>query len=273
MKRISILSISCVVFALTACDHYSNKLAAMEPLPVNVSRISPAAGGEMTFGQYLANEYYHLARYEQEEMYDYKAAKYYTTKAEALGAGQMVAPADIADFDIGSEKIGELAVAREQLMDALQTYNVPENRYALAMAQSRYDCWMEQESENEGHGVITCKNEFNHAMASLVPPDGKEIRIAVPFDTGSQVLTEEARISLSRALSFWRINQSKGNQLVLNPSGATQEETDRQISMVRSILQYNGVPPNAIRVDNQASTSSAFEILFEKKAAAQIPEA
>lgn len=265
MKRLSILSVSCAVLALSACDHYSNKLAAMEPLSTNPAQISPAAGGEMTFRHYLANEYYHMAKYEQEEMYDYQAAKYFTEKADNLASGSMVSPASLNEFTIERDHQQELSVARAQLIDALKTYNVPENRYALAMAQSRYDCWIDQQSESyEGNEVLTCKNEFNHAMASLVPPDGQEIRIAVPFDPGSQQLSEEARISISRALSFWRVNEGRGYQIILNPSQVSAEETDRQISMVRSILQYNGVSPAAIKVEQASEESPSFEILFEK---------
>lgn len=267
MKKIHLLSVCCVAFLSSGCDHYSTKLAAMSSTPQNVADISPAAGNEMTFSQYLASEYYHLARYEHDQRYDYKAAKYYTNKAERLSKGQMVSPASFSDFKVAPEKSEELASAREELISALKIYNVPENRYSLAVAQTRYDCWLEQQEEgNQNNDALTCKNEFRHAISNLVPPDHREVKIAVPFDSGSLVLTEAARISLGRVLSFWN-NKKKGYHITLSPAvNMQQEEISRQISMVRSILQYNGIPSSDISVvPLDKSSSDLFEILLKQK--------
>lgn len=268
MNKKAILSVCCAVFVVTACDHYSTKLASMDGQSGHLAGITPAAGGEMTFGQHLANEYYHLARYEQDKMYDYQAAKLYTEKAEQLSSGTMVSPSKVSDFKIEPEQKEELSRAREQLIDALTVYNVPENRYNLAMAQSRYDCWLEQQEESrQDNEIITCRNEFRHAMASLMPTDGTQMTFQVPFEEGSMVLSEEARVSIGRALSFWRVNQGKGGSLTLRPvAGVSQEEVERQVSMVRSILQFNGIPASAIEV-GAAQEMQSFEIFYHAKEA------
>lgn len=169
MKKISILSIACAIFALGACDHYSQRLAALDTSPEDVANISPAAGGDITFSQYLANEYYILAKYENDNMYDYQTAKYYTEKAESLNAGKMVAPASLNDFYIGDKDTRSLSAARKDLIYALTHYNVPENRYPLAVAQSRYDCWVEQTADYDTQSV--CKKQFEDAMYSLAAYD------------------------------------------------------------------------------------------------------
>ena len=268
MNKKAILSACCAVFLVTACDHYSTKLASMDGHSGQLAGISPAAGDEMTFGQHLANEYYHLARYEQDKMYDYQAAKLYTRKAQQLSNGTMVSPSNVSDFKIKPEQREELSRAREQLIDALTIYNVPENRYNLAMAQSRYDCWLEQQEEShQDNEIITCRNEFRHAMASLMAPDGRQMTFQVPFADGSMTLSEEARVSIGRALSFWRVNQGKGGNLTLHPvSGVAQEEVERQISMVRSILQFNGIPASAIKL-GPAQEAQSFEIFYHAKEA------
>ena len=267
MSNFSLLSISCAVLILCACDHYSEQLAAMSAHQQDTTQISPAAGGELSFGGYLKSEYMQLALYEQGQ-YDYKAANYYTKKAKSLSDGSLVSPGSMGEFDIKPYKKEELARAREDLINALNIYNLPENRYTLATAQTRYDCWLEQEEENrENDEVITCKNEFKHSMASLMPPDGREMRFAIAFDEGSLTLSEEARISLERALSFWKNNQSRGYKLILSPmAGVNAEETQQQLSMVRSILQFNGVPASEIGVQTESVSSEEFEILIRRPA-------
>lgn len=264
MKKTYLLSICCAVLSLSGCDHYSTKLASVGASPQNIADISPAAGGEMTFSQYLASEYYQLARYEQDQRYNYKVAKYYTEKAEKLSKGQMVSPASLDDFDVKAEKAEELVQARRELIDALHTYNIPENRYSLAMAQTRYDCWVEQQNQNrKNNNAQTCKNEFKHAISSLVPPDHKEIKIMVPFSAGSMVLSEDARISLGRVLSFWKNNEQRGYQLSLSPAAdRPKEEVERQLSMVRSILQYNGIPASKISVMESEQNKDDFEVIL-----------
>lgn len=137
------------------------------------------------------------------------------------------------------------------------------------MAQTRYDCWLEQEEENhsQDNEIITCKNQFRHSMSNLMPPDGLEMRFAVPFDTGSLILSEEARISLERALSFYQNNYMRGYKLILNTTmGVPAEESQRQLSMVQSILQFNGVQASEIGVQDGKTELEQFEILIRRPA-------
>ncbi|HPF77981.1 MAG TPA: hypothetical protein PLF01_01695 [Alphaproteobacteria bacterium] len=169
MNKFSLLSISCAAIFLSGCDHYSAKLASLDEPVQEVYEIAPASGGEMSFGKYLETQYYQMARYEQDKMYDYKAAKYYTEKAQALSQGKMVAPASPEEFDISASKMPALQEARMDLEDALHLFNIPENRYAMAMAQSRYDCWVDEAEENKE--MPKCRAEFEQAMRSLVIPE------------------------------------------------------------------------------------------------------
>jgi OOP family OmpA-OmpF porin len=191
MTKIPLLTMICATVTLGACDHYSTKLASLAPSQTDISHvaeISPAAGGEMNFSDYLTNEYLQLANYEQNIRQDYTAAQYYTRKIEKLENGQMVSPASFDDFKIKSSQIGELGMARTDLVDAMHTYNIPENRYVLAIAQSRYDCWMDQvEDRPEESRAYSCKVQFNQAMSSLIMPeylDSEEMFYDEFFDVG-----------------------------------------------------------------------------------------
>lgn len=269
MKKISFLSTVCALSVLSACDHYSTRMAAIEPPNQSIYKIEPAAGGaimsNVSYSQILANEYYNLARHEQEEMYDYKAAKYYLTKAEKLNQGQMVSPAKLSDFEVGSAQSQELSDARINLISALKTYNIPENRHGLAMAQTRFDCWVEQYAETRNEeAAMRCKNDFLQSLASLTPPNYDITTISVPFGQGSMALSEQAQESVGQALSLWRDNPSAHYTVTLQPASAvTLEEAERQISMVRSILQYNGIPASSI-LTKPAGGADNFVIEMKK---------
>ena len=182
MKNMSKFFVVLCALSLGACDHYSNKLASMQANKNttyaynDLSDIAPAAGGamaqELTFRGYLMNQYIDLAAYENNVRKDYRAAKYYTDKVELLSKGKLVAPAMLENFNIGESEKAELRDARRDLIDSLALFSVPENRYALALAQTRYDCWVDRAEERpEEAATCQCKREFEQAMGAIMIPD------------------------------------------------------------------------------------------------------
>ncbi len=285
MKKLLLLTVACGGLAMTGCDHYSSRLASIEPINdpppqqvayyynkgTDVAQISPAAGqaviDDRTFGQYLRNEYIKLAKYEHDEAYDYRAAKYYMDKIEALGKGIMVSPASFHDFEISEDRLETLTAAREELLHSLTTYQSPENRYNLAKAQSRFDCWMEhaEESDNKQKSQ-QCRTEFREAIDALTPSLDMDLSFIVPFEAGSNHLSDEARNSLGKALNQWRLRELQGdNQLVLSPSTLLpRDELDRQIAIIRSILEYNGIAPEKIIVSQDQTPSDTFNVTIRQ---------
>ncbi len=196
------------VILLGACTHYSEDLSSLEAdmaKPVAVAaattteitspqEIAPAAGNMMmpaptpapmpavtamatpdALPQYLAREYYAMAKYENDKAYDYKAAKEFTQKAMASAKGKKVEPSKISAFDLNAQRARELNAARAELMAALAEQNTPENAQSLAKAQARYECWIEraEEAANDDH-YASCKSEFEAAMATLTMPAAGE---------------------------------------------------------------------------------------------------
>ncbi|HPD82701.1 MAG: hypothetical protein R3D88_02460 [Alphaproteobacteria bacterium] len=250
MKKFTTISMLCAALSIGACDHYSEKLAVYEGQNPNVAAISPAAGEDITFSGYLANEYLQLAEYENNTKKDYKAAKYYTAKIEILNGGQMVAPATVKEFKIDEKQTPNVMAERDNLISALQTYNIPENRQVLAKAQSRYDCWLEQlEDHPEDDIPLTCETEYKQAMASLALPLDRDIRFAIPFDETGSLVNGQAQQSFGKVLNFWNNNQGRNIQVsLLPPSGVTPEQAEQQISTVRGMLEYNGIPSYKINI-------------------------
>lgn len=169
--NLRIIAIFSAILCVSACNQTSNY--AMSGNATNFSSIAPAAGYEpQTFKDYLAIEYRNLADYEQNTVYDYKSAKHYIKKVEKLENGQMVAPDHYKSAYLTPEYKAELKFARETLMKSIKDYPYPENRAALALAQTRYDCWLDQaEAWPENPERLTCKQQFNENMGLLYRPE------------------------------------------------------------------------------------------------------
>jgi len=171
MKKCYLNLMVCAVFLTTGCDHYSNKMIAMQASDYSVgafSEIAPAAGGELTFREHLAQEYYQLAFAEQDISYDYLAAKRYFDKAEILSKGKVVPTDSVDNYNIEGAEYLELVAAHRELNTALKEHAIPENRAALAKAHAQYDCWLDEADEKKTS--TQCKAKFRQAMNSLVYP-------------------------------------------------------------------------------------------------------
>ncbi len=154
---------------LSGCDHYSTRMDdEMTPdLTINQSTFNQPE----TFSDYLIVEYYNLARYEHNQMYDYKAASHYLKKAEKLASGHMVSPDKVKGAKVPVAYRPELKAARKNLMIAIREYAIPQNRIALALAQTRFDCWIDQAKEwPENPEKLTCKTQFKESMNKLTMP-------------------------------------------------------------------------------------------------------
>lgn len=242
--------LSSILF-LGACTHYSDNLAALDnkmktqpatmAYGVSPQDIAPAAGGTgpNMLPQYLAREYYDLARYENDKAYDYKAAKNYTNKAVIASKGQMTIPAKISSYDLAPEKAKELSVARSELITALKTQNTPENAGTLAKAQSRFDCWIEREEEaaDTSHAA-TCKSEFEGAMAMLVIPAAGEASTAydIHFAADSGIVDEAGKKTLEYVSVFLKAPENAAYTAQLVGGNV-------RTAVVRDILIEKGIDP------------------------------
>jgi len=255
IKVFSLLSI----LALGACDHYSDKLSSLnesyEYGRTPPEQIAPAAGGA-AFNAALAREYTQLATYENDEMYDYTAAKYYTEKAEAAANDKVVVPGWVTEFEIDEVNYARFAKARQNLMNALNTANTPENAEILAVAQTRYDCWLDQQEDNfDGSREMTCKAEFFEAMEKLTR---EQNMYTITFVPGSTTINPEARQTMQALINKIQTMEGNGYQVeMVSYSGDQVQplETER-ISALRSILQFNDVPAENIRVETKTADSS-----------------
>jgi OOP family OmpA-OmpF porin len=124
--------------------------------------------GGADFDGYLAREYRDFFLFEADEMYDWIDADYFAGKALRAQAQDNVQPEDPADWDIDEAHMPELVEGRRGLMDAFTRGGKEKAPEAAAIAQAKYDCWVEQ--QEEGHQpthIAACRDDFRAALATL----------------------------------------------------------------------------------------------------------
>lgn len=182
MKIVSICSFTALLL-MAGCSHYSDDLASLdgkmpttEMAALAPQDVAPAAGagagaGGISLTDALAREYYDMAKFENDQAFDYKAAKIYTHKAMQAAEGKNGGPFKISAFDVTAEQAAELTPARAELIAALKNKDMLGDQAALAKAQTSFDCWVEraEEAADENH-YAECKNAFEQSMAVLAMP-------------------------------------------------------------------------------------------------------
>lgn len=142
----------------------------------------------------LAREYKTFALFETDEMLDWPDAAHFGEKAMAAGRGAETPPEEVGEWRLPKEHIGELTAARARLIDALSR-GAGENRpKTAAIAQVRFDCWIEQQEENwQTEHIAQCRDGYYAAieeieveLARMAPFAGPD-RIAAAFGTQASI--------------------------------------------------------------------------------------
>lgn len=168
------------------------------------------------FTQYLAAEYRDYSNSENDKMFDYPDAIHFARKGLAAAAGDVVMPEPISDWNLLPVHIEELGSARGRLVNAFGLGARDIAPQLSAVAQARFDCWIEQQEENwQERDIIACKSEFLKAMDQLesmlqapapLPPVTDDLGPVSALNTGDNgpMSAEDALY-----LVFFDFNQSK----------------------------------------------------------------
>jgi len=105
-----------------------------------------AVSGE-GFSPQLAENYRELTLFEADQMYDWPDAWLFADKALAAARGEAPAPEHIEDWPIPAHQVGVLGVARAHLVSAIDAGFAEQSPIQAALAQSSFDCWIEQLEE------------------------------------------------------------------------------------------------------------------------------
>ena len=118
------------------------------------------------FTQRLAAEYRQTVAFEAGEMYDWGDAAYFARKGTQVAAGEMLPPEAVEDWEIPNSLVEEMSVAHGRLAKVLDDGARDVDPDAAAVAQAKFDCWLEQQEENHQpdhiaacrDGVLACED-------------------------------------------------------------------------------------------------------------------
>lgn len=160
MKVLRGLVLGACIIGLGACSNYQ---AHSEVKALNEVQ---AVGSPFT--QHLAGEYRDFTNRELNQMFDYPDALHFARKGLATAAGEVVMPEPISDWNLNPQHMEELSTARGRLVVAFDLGGREVAAQQAAVAQARFDCWIEQQEENwQDTDISECKSQFMEAMNAL----------------------------------------------------------------------------------------------------------
>ncbi len=146
------------VLALGACDF--NKFDEVDAL-----REAQPVGSPFT--QKLTAEYKDYVNNEI-EIGDHADALHFSRKGLAAARGDVVTPEPLGDWNVPAETMNELATGRSRLMAVFDLGAREAYPDVSGVAQTRFDCWIENQEENfQGDEINRCKREFLAALQQL----------------------------------------------------------------------------------------------------------
>lgn len=202
----AIRSICNAATALTVAALVSACAGGNDP---DVVRALPNKGA--AFHQALQKDYADLSQSERAQA-DWVDSVYFAGRARRAAGGETFPPQALNERKLPAATVNDLGEARTRLMAVL----TDDNRKALpvqaSLAQTAFDCWMEQQEENfQPEDIAACKRSFNTALAALerevverpATPPAPKAETAMPtqfqilFDFNSAALNDAARQTVS----------------------------------------------------------------------------
>jgi len=170
MRQFKVYSIAAVgLLLLSGCSQF-----------VDTDSVSMMAPKGNAFQNALHQEYVALAVAEKKED-DGDDAKYFIDKAKAAAMGESVGPQPLEERKLPESAKGDLAQARLQLVNKLWKGATEVTPAAAARAQAMFDCWMqEQEENNQPKDIAACRDGYEKAYALLGTPAPKMAMKAKP---------------------------------------------------------------------------------------------
>ena len=245
MIKLRGLVLACLVLALGACSGFG-KHSEIEALNEVQAVGSP-------FTQHLAAEYRDFSNHEYNVAFDYPDAIHFARKGLAAAAGEVVMPEPLSDWNLLPVHMDELGTARGRLIRAFDLGARDIAPQLAAVAQVRFDCWIEEQEENwQDKNILRCKTQFMEAMNQLegmlqapapMPAVEDDLRpvSALDGDAGAPMAIEDAMYLVF--FDFDRHNVNEGAQSVLD--AVADEARRRQINMIEVVGHTDSAGPTA----------------------------
>lgn len=238
----------------------------------NLDRLSSMAPMGDAFTQQLAIEYADFATFEGEQMRDWSDADYFAAKALEAAEGVVVLPEELGNWDIDDQFLPEMTQARSDLVSVLDANARLSFPVDAAIAQARFDCWVEQQEENiQPDHIAACRDEFYVAFEELLvmmaPAAEPEMPMApeqigpifVFFDFDSDMLTPQAMDTLASIVGQYAAGVYDSVMITghADTSGSAAYNVGlsmRRATAVATALSNMGVPAGIMMTDGFGET-------------------
>lgn len=240
------------VLSTAACAPYLHKFDEQKAL----EEASPIGNA---FTQRLTMEYRGFVENELSGFDDHADSLHFSRKGLAAARGDMVYPEQVSDWKLLPGHAEELIVARSRLMNVFDLGAREIQPDLSAFAQSRYDCWIENQEENfQADEIAACKAQFIDSLVQLeaampvTPPPAPAPEPAVfDVDPAEPMKVEDAKYIVF--FDFDKSNLNAGAQSILD--AAAEEAKTRNLNSINVVGHADTSGSNAynLRLSNKRS--------------------
>lgn len=254
------------------------------------SMIESVSGMQTTrdaFKAALHKEYVGLAVAEYKES-DVADAEYFIKKAKDAGLGLDVAPQPMAERDIPAIAKKDMAAARAELVSKLWNGADELTPGPAARAQAMFDCWMqEQEENNQPDDIRACRQAFTAALADMkvrpkvaakpmmkkpAPKKAMPAPYVIYFGFDSAQISEREMVKIKQAYADFILR--KPSKLLVAGHTDTSGNTEYNLGLSRyraaevaNRLMELGVPRDAVQKSRHGKVAPVVETGDNKREA------
>lgn len=243
-------------------------LAGCTGMPTYQLNQAEPSGDEFT--QRLAMEYRDFANFESVQMYDWDDADLFAEKGLRAAQGEAVPPEALEDWDLPQGAVAELSDARARLVSALEGGARQSNPTQAAIAQARFDCWVEQAEENaQPQHIQACRDEFFAALQTLegvtvTPTAEAPGAYFVFFDFDEAEVTDAGDAIIDQVVNDFRASGAGGIAVIGHTDTSGSDDYNRRLgerraAAIREALVAAGIPANQVTTSTQGETALLVE--------------
>jgi len=210
----------------------------------NIGKVSGMQTTRDNFKAALHKEYVALAVAEDKEQ-DSDDAEYFIQKAKNAGLGLDVIPQLLNERTLPGKTKGQLAKARSNLVNKLWQGAAENTPKASARAQAMFDCWMqEQEENNQPDHIRACRQAYAAAyfdmkvtpkmmkpMKKMAAPARMPAPFVVYFSTDSADVSDREMTKIKQAYADYRLR--KPGKIIVAGHTDTQGNKDYNLGLSR----------------------------------------
>jgi OOP family OmpA-OmpF porin len=233
MKAFKSLALSVALVTVAACSAFEGNN--------EVEKLNEASASGSPFTQQLTSEYRAFSNYELNSERDYADALHFARKGLEAAAGTVVMPEPVNDWDLTASDIAELSEAYGRLTSAFDRGAREILPGKSAIAQARYDCWIEEQEEvaKGGQSDVNCKADFLALMSEIeaaLPAAVAPAPEAFPEPVSMIDANEPLNVQEAMYLVFFDFDSTRVGDGGLNVlDTVVQEVQSRNIQTVRVV--------------------------------------